>query len=203
MSQLSTVHRPHLTGQVGVHSEPTAATRKCSRQALNSDLNRTYWVTRLICYLSTPPSHPVCVSWLLSLGRIECMRCRLLLPMMAVSVRQFVTRLGGRVVSVPDSGSEEHGFESQSRSCRVAFLGKLFTPIVPRSTRPCISRSGEVKFHKLLYTYLYLTFHCTKTAERINILFGVNTLAGPRNIVHVRRGFDATFAKLLWPLVLD
>jgi len=28
--------------------------------------------------------------------------------------------LGGRVVSVPDSGSEEHGFESQSRRCRVA-----------------------------------------------------------------------------------
>jgi len=42
------------------------------------------------------------------------------------------------VVSVPDSGSEEHGFESQSRCCRVAVLGKLFTPIVPRSTQPCI-----------------------------------------------------------------
>jgi len=53
---------------------------------------------------------------------------RLLLP----------TWLGGRVVSVPDSASEEHGFESQSRRYRVAFLGKLFTPIVPRSTQPCI-----------------------------------------------------------------
>jgi len=42
------------------------------------------------------------------------------------------------VVSVPDSGSEEHGFESQSRHCRVAVLGKLFTPIVPMSTQPCI-----------------------------------------------------------------
>jgi len=42
------------------------------------------------------------------------------------------------VVSVPDSGSEEHGFELQSRRCRVAVLGKLFTPIVPRSTEPCI-----------------------------------------------------------------
>jgi len=42
------------------------------------------------------------------------------------------------VVSVPDSGLEEHGFESQSRRCRVAFLGKLFTPIVLRSTQPCI-----------------------------------------------------------------
>jgi len=36
------------------------------------------------------------------------------------------------VVSVPDAGSEEHGF------CRVAVLGKLFAPIVPRSTQPCI-----------------------------------------------------------------
>jgi len=42
------------------------------------------------------------------------------------------------VVSVPDSGSEEHGFESQLRRCRVAVLGKLFTPIVPRPTQPCI-----------------------------------------------------------------
>jgi len=47
-------------------------------------------------------------------------------------------RLGGRVVSVPDSGSEEHGFESKSRRCRVAVLGKLFAPSVPRSTQPCI-----------------------------------------------------------------
>jgi len=42
------------------------------------------------------------------------------------------------VVSVPDSGSEEHGFESQSRRCEVAVLGKLFTPSVPGSTQPCI-----------------------------------------------------------------
>jgi len=46
--------------------------------------------------------------------------------------------LGGRVVSVPDSGSEEHGFESQLRRFRVAVLGKLFTSIVPRPTQPCI-----------------------------------------------------------------
>jgi len=46
------------------------------------------------------------------------------------------------VVSVPDSGLEEHGFESQLRRCRVAVLGKLLTPIVPRSTQPCFpSRS--------------------------------------------------------------
>jgi len=42
------------------------------------------------------------------------------------------------VVSVPDSGSEEHGFESQSRRCRVTVLGKLFAPSVPESTQPCI-----------------------------------------------------------------
>jgi len=42
------------------------------------------------------------------------------------------------VVSVPNSGSEEHGFESQSRCCRVAVFGKLFAPSVPRSTQPCI-----------------------------------------------------------------
>jgi len=51
--------------------------------------------------------------------------------------------LGGRVVSVPDSGSEEHGFESQSRRCRVPVLGKLFAPSVPRSTQPCI-HSGSL-----------------------------------------------------------
>jgi len=43
--------------------------------------------------------------------------------------------LGSRVVSLPDSGSEEHGFESQSRRCRVTVLGKLFTPIVPLFTK--------------------------------------------------------------------
>jgi len=32
----------------------------------------------------------------------------------------FFGWLGGRVVSVPDSGSEEHGFESQSQRCRVS-----------------------------------------------------------------------------------
>jgi len=46
--------------------------------------------------------------------------------------------LGGRVVSVPDSGSEEQGFESQSQRCRVTVLGKLFAPSVPKSTQPCI-----------------------------------------------------------------
>jgi len=52
--------------------------------------------------------------------------------------------------------------------------------------------------------------HCAKTAEQIKFLFGMYILGGQRNIVldaescmicpH-RGGFDATFAKLLWPLV--
>jgi len=47
---------------------------------------------------------------------------------------------------------------------------------------------------------------CAKTVERIDVLFGVETIGGPRNIVldHPRRGdgFDAAFAKLFWPLVI-
>jgi len=47
-------------------------------------------------------------------------------------------------------------------------------------------------------------------AEKIKLLFGMNTLGGPRNIVldggpdpPIARGggFDAAFTKLLWPLV--
>jgi len=54
--------------------------------------------------------------------------------------------------------------------------------------------------------------HCAKMAEQIKILFMVNTPGGPSNIVldggpdttSARRGgFDAAFAKLLWPLVLS
>ena len=43
--------------------------------------------------------------------------------------------LGSRVVSVLDSGAEGPGFKSQPRRCRVAVLGKLFTPIVPLFTK--------------------------------------------------------------------
>ena len=43
--------------------------------------------------------------------------------------------LGSRVVSVLDSGAEGPGFKSQSRRCRAAVLGKLFTPIVPLFTK--------------------------------------------------------------------
>jgi len=52
---------------------------------------------------------------------------------------------------------------------------------------------------------------CAKTAEQIKILFRVDTLGGPRNIVldggldpstALGGGFDATFAKLLWSLVV-
>jgi len=46
-----------------------------------------------------------------------------------------------------------------------------------------------------------------KTAERIEILHWVETLGDPRNIVldggpDFYRGFDAAFAKLLWPPVI-
>jgi len=43
--------------------------------------------------------------------------------------------LGGRVVSVLDSGAEGPGFKSQPRRFRVTVLGKLFTPIVPLFTK--------------------------------------------------------------------
>ena len=47
----------------------------------------------------------------------------------------FVVWLGSRVVGVLDSGAEAPGFKSQPRRCRVAVLGKLFTPIVPLFTK--------------------------------------------------------------------
>jgi len=43
--------------------------------------------------------------------------------------------LGGRVVSVLDSGAEGPGFKSQPRRCLVTVLGKLFTPVVPLFTK--------------------------------------------------------------------
>jgi len=49
---------------------------------------------------------------------------------------------------------------------------------------------------------------CAKTAERIDVLFEVETPGYPRNIVSDgsprpprQREFNAAFAKLLWPLV--
>ena len=39
--------------------------------------------------------------------------------------------LGSRVVSVLDSGVVGPGFILQPRCCRVTFVGKLFTPVVP------------------------------------------------------------------------
>jgi len=54
--------------------------------------------------------------------------------------------------------------------------------------------------------------HPAETAERIEVLFGLETLGDERNIVldmgldPSRRGegmeFDAALAKLLWPLVM-
>ena len=43
--------------------------------------------------------------------------------------------LGSRVVSMMDSGAEGPGFKSQPLRCRVAVLGKLFTPTVPLFTK--------------------------------------------------------------------
>jgi len=46
---------------------------------------------------------------------------------------------------------------------------------------------------------------CAKTAERIDVLFGVETPLDPRSTPsHTarRKGSDATFAKLLWPVVM-
>ena len=44
-------------------------------------------------------------------------------------------RLGGRVVSVLDSGAEGSGFKSQPRRRRVTVLGKLFTPSVHQAAK--------------------------------------------------------------------
>jgi len=75
---------------------------------------------------------------------------------------------------------------------------KLATMIVV-SVRRCVCHAAT------------LSFGVQKTAEQIEVLFGLKTLGGPRNIVldrsrsptMRRRGstFDAAFAKLLWPLV--
>ena len=47
-----------------------------------------------------------------------------------LTAKAYSEWLGSRVVSVLDSDAEGPGFKSQSRRCRVAVLGKLFTPIV-------------------------------------------------------------------------
>jgi len=85
-----------------------------------------------------------------------------------------------------------------THECRL--LSPLFAVSVCQSVRPsvCLSRGST-------------RLRCAKTAEQIKILFGVNTLGCPRNTVldggsdpPLRRGwgFDATFAKLLWPFVV-
>ena len=45
------------------------------------------------------------------------------------------SKVGNRVVSVLNSDAEGSGFKSQSISCRVTVLGKLFTSIVPLFTK--------------------------------------------------------------------
>jgi len=59
----------------------------------------------------------------------------LLIVCNSVRCEWLVGWLGSRVVSVLDSGAEWSGFKSQPRRCRVAVLGKLFTPIVPVFTK--------------------------------------------------------------------
>ena len=49
------------------------------------------------------------------------------------AIRGPFTWLGGRVVSMLDSGGVR--FKSQPRRCRVTVLDKLFTPIVPLFTK--------------------------------------------------------------------
>jgi len=61
-------------------------------------------------------------------------------------------------------------------------------------------------YHAALFGFIRV--RCTKTAERIEVLFGLKTLRGPRNIVldggpdlpterERRSAFDAIFAKSL------
>jgi len=52
-----------------------------------------------------------------------------------------------------------------------------------------------------------MQLHCANVAECIEVLLGVETLGDPKNIVldgspDIPHGFDAIFAKLLWPLVI-
>jgi len=64
---------------------------------------------------------------------ICCTACRTTNPQQIEVIA--IGWLVSRVVSVLDSGAEGPGFKSQSRRCRVTFLGKLFTPIVPLFTK--------------------------------------------------------------------
>jgi len=63
---------------------------------------------------------------------VLCINCR---KFASYNLVILIGWLGSRVVRVLDSGSEGHGFKSQSRRCRVTALGKLFTPIVPLFTK--------------------------------------------------------------------
>jgi len=54
-------------------------------------------------------------------------------------IRSSHLNAGSRVVSMLDSGAEGPGFKSQPRRCRVAVLGKLFTPIVPHQAAKLVA----------------------------------------------------------------
>jgi len=53
----------------------------------------------------------------------------------------------------------------------------------------------------------FTRFRCANTAERMEVLFVVETLGNPSNTVlegsRFSHGFDTAFAKLLWPLVVN
>ena len=67
--------------------------------------------------------------------------------------------IGSRVVSVLDSGAEGPGFKSHPRRCRVAVLGKLFTPIVLLSLGS--TRADDfLAYRWLFYLLLPLSRRC-------------------------------------------
>ena len=68
--------------------------------------------------------------------------------------------LGGRVVSVLDSGAEGPRFKSHPRRCQVTVLGKLLTPIMPLVAallRVVGVTSGLVESNHSLPTGVWLT----------------------------------------------
>jgi len=87
-------------------------------------------------FLSTFPSSKVAI---LQYFGFYISRDRM--AMMMMTMKQITSYFyrdgwhGSRVVSVLDSSAEKPWFKSQPTRCRVAVLGKLFTPIVPLFTK--------------------------------------------------------------------
>ena len=85
----------------------------------------------MFCFHCPPPIHPtprLAVDF--PLCPSPCQYPHLLVTYL-LTYLSFLEWLGSRVVSVLDSGAQGPGFKSQLWRCRVAVLGKLFTPIVP------------------------------------------------------------------------